>query len=311
MAKAVKIGFIFTVLIFFWIPLESVAQNVFLEKYSEAEKTVTETYKRLTVLQELPDENGKIIYSLVAPEVAMYKSFLNLMETGAAEIFYTNIGGEYGNFSLGIFQMKPSFAEEVEKVYPKKCKGGKYITRLKYADTAQTEIRAERIERMKSEEWQQIYLICCYEILEAKYVAKFTDTRKKISFYAAAYNYGFNSTQAEIGNWQKKISFPGRGEKSIISYSELAIAFLELMVENISEIDSSNEIATQSENTSIAVVADTKRYLTNNLPKKKEEKSKKKNSVKPNNTNNLVWILFLSFIAILLIWKYGKKKLRK
>lgn len=275
------------------------SQSIFFEKYPESEIIVIETYSRLSILQELPNEKGKIIYSIVAPEVAMYKSFLNIMETGAAEIFYTNMGGEYGNFSLGIFQMKPSFIEKIEGYYQKYCKRGKYLERLKYThDLNMDEIRSERIDRLKSEEWQQIYLICFYEIMEIKFAGKFPDLREKISFFAAAYNYGFLSSTNEIKRWEKKVSFPGRTEEAIIPYSELSVAYLELMVENIPRYILAKEVAEiRTENDTIVPSIDSKQ----------KEETKKVNTESENKNQSVVtskneydyrWLFLLLILPI-------------
>jgi hypothetical protein len=283
-------------------------QSIFFEKYPEAKNTVTETYSRLSILQELPKEKGKIIYSIVAPEVAMYKSFLNLMETGAAEIFYVNMGGEYGNFSLGIFQMKPSFIEKIEGDYKKYCKRGEYLNRLRYAhDLNMDEIRGERIVRLKLEEWQQIYLICFYEILEVKYANKFPDLREKISFYAAAYNYGFQSNYDEIKRWEKKISFPGRTEKSIVSYSKLAVEFLELMVENIPRYVPAKETNSQTEK--VSLINSTDLIIEKKEGKVKEEvkRSDRESEANQKKGFDFRW-LFLLFILPIALYIRVKKK---
>jgi hypothetical protein len=283
-------------------------QSIFFEKYPDAKKTVTETYSRLSILQELPKEKGKIIYSIVAPEVSMYKSFLNLMETGAAEIFYANMGGEYGNFSLGIFQMKPSFIEKIEGNYKKYCKKGEYLNGLSYAhDLNLDEIRGERIGRLKSEEWQQIYLICFYEIMEVKYANKFPDLRTKISFYAAAYNYGFQSNYDEIKIWEKKISFPGRTEKPIVSYSKLAVEFLELMVENIPRYVPAKEANSQTEKDSLINSTDLIIERKEGNVKEEVKRSDRESESNQKQGFDYRWLFLLFILPIAFFIKVKKK----
>lgn len=216
------------------------AQSVFFETYPDAEKNVADTYNRMDELRKLEKDKGKILFSIVAPEVAMYRSILDLFETTTAEIFYVNLGKDYGNFSLGSFQMKPSFAEEIERDYNKECKSGKYLKLISYAGIDdESEIRVQRIERLKSEYWQQIYLICFYDIMEQRHEAKRMNISEKVAFYASAYNYGYNSSVSKIEDWMDHISFPGRMGESIVSYSDVAADFLKILCPdlNIESVD--------------------------------------------------------------------------
>ena len=214
------------VTIFFIQALLGRGQNIFFEKYPETENKIWETYNQLSILYARGEE-GKLIYSMAAPEIAVYDIFLDKIETKASEIFYVNLGGEYANFSIGMFQMKPLFAEKIEMIYlslkiPDKID-------FSYSDTSASEIRYHRIKRLKDTEWQQKYLIACYEILNVKYGKRFSDPEKKIRFFAAAYNYGFDAPETEIKNWEKNISFPGRFDKPVVAYAELAFSVWKLL----------------------------------------------------------------------------------
>lgn len=237
-------------------------QTVFFEKYPETENKIRETYNQLSILHTRGEE-GKLIYAMAAPEVAVYDLFLDKIETKASEIFYVNLGGDYANFSLGMFQMKPLFAEKIEKIYLTLKITGKID--FSYTDTAASEIRYHRIKRLKNTEWQQKYLIACYEILNFKYAKKYTDTENKIRFYAAAYNYGFDAPEQEIKKWEKKISFPGRFDKPVVAYADLAFSVWEIIS---GEIKSDNLTETNKDRTEIVHQDSSKEIIT--VKKKKK-----------------------------------------
>jgi hypothetical protein len=219
------------------------AQSVFFDTYPEATSEVNRVYQQMEELHKLPNDKGKIIFSIVAPEVAMYSSFIDELETVSAEVFYTSFGKEYGNFSVGQFQMKPSFAEDVERAYAAECEACVHFETLQYPGLSdESEIRSARLDRLKMDTWQQVYLLCFYEIMEARHGHKRMTTEERIRYYAAAYNLGFNKSETCIQNWMNEISFPGNMHDKLVSYSDLAGDFLlvlcpDLKNETLAEIE--------------------------------------------------------------------------
>lgn len=206
------------------------SQNVFFDEYPEAKQEVLDYYGLQSALHNCESCDPDFVFSIVAPEVAMYNGYFDGIETTTAEIFYTSFGKEYGNFSLGLFQMKPSFIEELELDYPLHCITCIYKDSIVYDESlTESEIRAERVERLKYPNWQQTYLLVFNEIMDQLYGQEFEDVNDKLSFYASAYNYGYQSPKSEIIDWQRKKSFPGRTEVPIISYAELAKEFYQLL----------------------------------------------------------------------------------
>ncbi len=281
------------------------AQNGFFENYPNALEIVEENYRHLNVLHDLPNDKGRIIYSIVAPEVAMYKKFMDVFETKTAEIFYANWGSDYANFSLGIFQMKPSFAEKIERDYVKFYPKGKYGDSLRYLDTGAVEIRSKRIERLKSIRWQQIYLICFYDILEKKYSHLFTGWEDKMTFYAAAYNYGYTSPIQEIKNWQSKKSFPGRGEPALISYSELSLGFFKRWVKPPQP--NKDEKLTVEKEDSVAISPEKKKRDEEISANESKEGNKKEKNNDNENDSKLIYLI-VSLVIVMFLFVFLKQK---
>ena len=93
---------------------------------------------------------------VVFPELIRYSIFQDMMETGAVKALYIKKGSDGCNFSIGRFQMKPSFVEALEKRWMRSGLARQYEL---YFDTKDDETaRKVRINRMETEEWQCIYV---------------------------------------------------------------------------------------------------------------------------------------------------------
>jgi hypothetical protein len=149
------------------------------------------------------------LFSIVFPEIAVYNSSRDKMETGGLELFYVNLGEDYANFSIGLFQMKPSFIRSMEQrvLCDTSLHSFDFIT--KFSLETEKGIRAERVIRLKNRKWQINYLRCFYKIMEQRFKDKqFKDDIEKLSFYATAYNRGFDNTEGELMKWSSISYFP-------------------------------------------------------------------------------------------------------
>jgi hypothetical protein len=178
------------------------------------------------IKKKLIDYSGKEIeiISIIFPELARYNEVKDFAETSFLELLYVNYGESKANFSIGNFQMKPSFLEAVEKyskIYlPKRYKRFIYII-----DDVKG-IRNERVERMKNLDWQLYYLLCFYEIMIIKFEISKESSKYIIEFCSTAYNWGFEATKEKILTRQKIKTFPYGSKASIsFAYSEIAYDF--------------------------------------------------------------------------------------
>lgn len=205
-------------------------QQNFFETYPDALTNVNAAYDQCNEIKlySTKPHISRFIFSIAAPEVSIYNEFMDKMESAAAEVFYINLGEPYGNFSLGLFQMKPSFIEKLEKDINSKCPECKYQKALLYDCTTATEQRATRIARLKDHHWQEIYLISFYELMEKRYGAhSFKSLSEQLEFYATAYNFGFDRLRKEIISRQSKHSFPGRFSSVQFAYAQISIQIFE------------------------------------------------------------------------------------
>lgn len=105
--------------------------------------------------------------AVIFPELIRYSLFQDKMETGAVKAVYVSRGTGGCDFSIGRFQMKPSFAEDVEKRWMRSGLAREYNL---YFDTKDNETaRKVRISRLEKEEWQCIYLAVFLKMLYLDY----------------------------------------------------------------------------------------------------------------------------------------------
>ena len=172
--------------------------------------------------------DSNIISAIIYPELIRYSMFRDFFETTVLEYFYVEQGSKAANFSVGMFQIKPSFVEQLEAEVLNNRTINKYKFITEFKSIEQTEIRKERLSRLKSTKWQLMYLNCFYSLMETKYpTSYFVDNADKVKFYATAYNHGFNCTANEIREWEQKKTFPnGLGsDKQNYCYAEISLYF--------------------------------------------------------------------------------------
>lgn len=136
--------------------------------------------------------------AIVFPEIIRYSAILDIIESSALKTLYIQNGEKFADFSIGYFQMKPSFAETIENIHNKILQ--KAGNKTKIFDTQKTSsARKARILRLDNAKWQLRYLILFIKIMDAKYPNNsFANDTEKIRFYATAYNFGFTSDFSTI-----------------------------------------------------------------------------------------------------------------
>lgn len=149
--------------------------------------------------------------AIVFPELIRYSTFQNFFETKALEYIYVQQGSVVADFSIGYFQMKPSFAEALERTLIKKEALKKQFERLfipsSYTATQQRKIRLERLKELS---WQLDYLCCFYVITQQKFEIKLAslNRQKQLEFLATAYNTGFHKSETSIEKAMNRATYP-------------------------------------------------------------------------------------------------------
>ena len=141
-----------------------------------------------------------IAESVVWPEMLRYSVVRDFAETAVDFGFYF-IGEKEPDYSIGIFQMRPSFVEALEKAWMHSGLADEYDLSFDIADSAYS--RGKRIGRMNSYEWQVLYLGVFLRLLYHCYNLQDLPVEDQVRLSATAYNRGCAWTAAGCGDVDK------------------------------------------------------------------------------------------------------------
>lgn len=146
------------------------------------------------------NSNSLFMQSIVFPEVMRFHELKDDIETESLRTLYVQFGKEYANFSIGLFQMKPSFAEELEQKAKQLLPNELYNElQLTYEETDISNIRLQRVQRLQDDDWQLIYLTTFISVCDKLYATKkFNSDNERLQWYATVYNSGFDKTDSYI-----------------------------------------------------------------------------------------------------------------
>jgi len=203
-------------------------QKIFGDDYTDALNYFVQNKSMIVEKFNKYEVNSEMLVPTIFPERLRFSMIRDLIETVAVEEIYIEYGADYVDFSIGDFQLKPTFAAKVEKALLDSVKlRKKYDILLKYKETDLKKIRKARVERLKSFDFQLIYIAAFYDIVIQKFDLTDKTHEEKISFIATAYNYGFLSDKAEIEEHTNDKYFPFgskyRGKQ--YAYSDVAVYF--------------------------------------------------------------------------------------
>jgi hypothetical protein len=146
--------------------------------------------------------------AVIFPELVRYSALRDKMEITLLKALYINLGETYANFSIGQFQMKPSFAEIIRREAPSAL-GRKSDIIFKQPDDFDniSDYRKSIVTDLEDPKIEFLYLIGFYKLADKKFrINKFND-QDKLRFLATAYNYGINRSKEEIISMSDKKYF--------------------------------------------------------------------------------------------------------
>lgn len=166
------------------------------------------------------------IIAIAFPEIIRYNAFSDLIETTSNRLLYINGGKKASDFSIGHFQMKPSFVEDLEKYVANSEKLEKYKN-IQILNKTEKATREERVNRLENFRWQLRYLKVFWAVMDDKYSqVTFENKKDKLRFYATAYNYGYMRPIQEILSFQYQKIFPyGSDKKNALRFADFSIDF--------------------------------------------------------------------------------------
>ena len=131
-------------------------QKTFGDDWDDAVRFVKVHHEEWQQEFDLFDVDSRVAEAIVFPELIRYSMWQDEIETAAVNGLYVLQGTSGANFSIGRFQMKPSFAEEVETAWNQSALAQEYGFVFNLQDGA--EARRSRIRRLGTMEGQCRYL---------------------------------------------------------------------------------------------------------------------------------------------------------
>jgi len=130
--------------------------QVFGKDWTRAAQFVSDHHDEWKATFDLFEVDSRMAEAIVFPELIRYSMWQDEIEQAAVNGLYVSKGTQGANFSVGRFQMKPSFAEEVEKEWNRSALAQAYGFVFNIQQNA--EARRSRIRRLVTTEGQCRYL---------------------------------------------------------------------------------------------------------------------------------------------------------
>lgn len=177
------------------------------------------------IMATLTPRERVMALAIVAPEVSQYSHVIDFVELRSLFVLYVHQGR--GNFSVGRFQMKPSFVEMLERELKKhpdlNAKYGKWITDVA-SITDLTEKRRTRLHHLDDINWQLKYLTIFFELAKKQTAAiTFASDDEMLRHFATLYNSGLLIDQTKVRQMQARRLFPHGVRR--FNYADVASEF--------------------------------------------------------------------------------------
>jgi hypothetical protein len=163
--------------------------------------------------------------SIIFPELVRYSALRDKMEITLLKALYVNLGEDYANFSIGQFQMKPSFAEKIRQ---KASSVLGHLSGIEFKNVSDfddiKDFRKSIVSDLEDPKSQINYLIAFIKICQKNFNACWKDEPSEVKFLATAYNFGFDKQDVEIKSMIDKKFFNTKLIKTEnYSYADVSI----------------------------------------------------------------------------------------
>ena len=230
-------------------------EEFFGDDYTQAVRTLNEQQAQLEQLCHLSGLDTllvipqvkeqvpawRILAAIVFPELMRYSRFNDFFETTAIELAYIKGGKSAANFSIGHYQMRPSFIEDLESIsqlypYPQALQRA-----FRYpAKAGEQEKRSLRSSRLHQDLWQQYYLAAFVWVSAQRFPARsFASYNDMLRWYAACYNRGLHASPNQILQWQQRAAFPmgSKFKGPQFRYADVSVSYLDYIRAQLSLTD--------------------------------------------------------------------------
>lgn len=195
-----------------WPSYQVLAQRAadFREAYrSEYQRAEQWLYHHLP-LHILADTRASMAVAAAFPELVRYNELSDLIETTALELLYVQQGSRAVDFSIGHFQMKPSFVEQLEKLANCPLLTARERQWLQLSHMPKKDARRLRIARLKSPLAQLQYLLVFERIASWQRTADLAlcAAKERVRRLAVFYNAGLHISSEQMNEYLQMPLFP-------------------------------------------------------------------------------------------------------
>jgi hypothetical protein len=186
-------------------------QKIFDKNWDNAVKFEQENREWISKIFDKNNISYPLGIGIIFPELVRYSALRDKIEITLLKTLYINLGDEYANFSIGQFQMKPSFAESIREQFAQPLKNSQsnyFKKRSAYKNI--TEYRRSVVTGLEDIKIQVLYLVAFIKICEKSFNINTMDYPAKLKFLATAYNYGFEKSFSQIIEMEDKKFFNTR-----------------------------------------------------------------------------------------------------
>jgi hypothetical protein len=206
-------------------------QKEFGDDWTQAVAFVKEHHEEWCQEFDTFDVDSRIAEAIVFPELIRYSMWQDEIERAAVNGLYVTKGRDGADFSIGRFQMKPSFAEDVEQAWNRSSLSKEYgfVFNLQ----PNNEARRSRIRRLSSMQGQCRYLAIFIRLLQQRHSQlQKLPIIEQIRFLATAYNRSFTASYEQIRKMQRERHFHTDVIKTrrtrLYIYADIAASFFSI-----------------------------------------------------------------------------------
>ena len=203
-------------------------QKTFGDDWDDAVRFVKDHHEEWQQEFDLFGVDSRVAEAIVFPELIRYSMWQDEIERAAVNGLYVTKGREGANFSIGRFQMKPSFAEEVEQAWNRSSLSKEYGFSFNLADN--NEARRSRIRRLSTMLGQCRYLAIFIRLQQQRHpqLSQLT-LKEQVRILATAYNRSFSASWQSLCKMQQERYFHTDIIKTrstrLYCYADIASAF--------------------------------------------------------------------------------------
>jgi hypothetical protein len=200
-------------------------QELFSDDWKKAQVFEKENRSWMELLLAKNHISYPLAIAIVFPELVRYSALRDKMEITLLKTLYVNLGEDYANFSIGQFQMKPSFAELIrEESQAVLGRRTGIIFRHKPDFDDIKDFRRSIVADLEDIKSEFNYLVTFIKLCEKKYKMNRKDEVLRLKFLATAYNYGIAKSASQIESMTDKKFFNTRLFKTEnYSYADVSL----------------------------------------------------------------------------------------